>query len=353
MLVNSELCICKLIRYLFEITISVVAVFALGCSPKENVKLVIPLVISTWDSGIAVNKVAYNVLLDGKKSIDAVEEGAKSIESTINCCTGIGGNPDRDGYVTLDASIMDHKYNCGSVAFLERIEHPISVARKIMETTPHVMLVGAGAQKFAIDNGFTLTDGKLSAAAEKTYREWLVKSEYKPTINIEQTQGNNRSKIDPPKRLSNGDFNHDTMGLLAIDGDSDLAGACTTSGMGFKMRGRVGDSPIIGAGLYVDNEIGAATSSGQGEEVIRINGTHLVVELMRQGNSPAEACKLAIERLVRINPEKAKTFQVGFIAVNKKGEHGAFAMVPGFNYSVTSADFPDGKVIDAASHFAK
>jgi len=309
-----------------------------------------PIVISTWDSGIEVNQEAWKLLSTGQKSIDAVEKGAIYIENTINCCVGLGGNPDRDGFVTLDACIMDHNYNCGSVSFLQRIKNPISVARRIMDKTPHVMLSGQGALQFALEEGFVLESEQLSDEAEKSYENWLKTSEYKPVINIELNQKNNKN-IAPPSKLENGEFNHDTMGLIALDEERDMAGACTTSGMGFKMHGRVGDSPIIGAGLYVDNEIGAATSSGQGEEVIRIAGTHLVVELMRQGHHPEIACKLAIERLIKINPEKAKTFQVGFIALNKKGEYGAWAIQTGFVYSVTNKTYPEGKVIKSESYF--
>jgi N4-(beta-N-acetylglucosaminyl)-L-asparaginase len=313
-----------------------------------------PIVVSTWDSGLAVNAEAWKVLGKSGKAIDAVEVAANSIENTINCCVGLGGNPDRDGKVTLDACIMDEKANCGSVAFLEKIKNPISVARKIMEKTPHVMLVGEGAQQFALENGFTKESGALSADAEKTYKEWLKKSEYKPVMNIEQQQIKAKKGHGPfaPNYFEDGSFNHDTMGTIALDNSGDLSGACTTSGMGFKMRGRVGDSPIIGAGLFVDNEIGAATSSGQGEEVIRVCGTHLVVEMMRAGKTPKEACKIAVERIIKINPEKAKDFQVGFIAINKNGEYGAYSIQPGFSYSVTKAD-DGGKVYMAESHFAK
>ncbi len=323
-----------------------------SCETKDEKKEVKkPIVISTWDSGLMVNKVAWEIMKSGGKAIDAVEKGANEIENSINCCVGLGGNPDRDGRVTLDACIMDEKYNCGSVAFLEKIKNPISVARKIMEKTPHVMLVGQGAYQFAIENGFQSENGELSADAKKEYEKWLEKSEYKPVINIEQQQSKAFQTQTAPAKLDNGETNHDTMGIVALDKNGDLSGSCTTSGMGFKMRGRVGDSPIIGGGLYVDNEVGAATSSGQGEEVIRICGTHLVVELMRQGNSPEEACKLAVERLVKINPEKAKSFQVGFLALNKFGEHGAYSIQPGFVYSVTDGD-DGGSIIKAKSYFS-
>jgi len=325
-------------------------VIASSCGETKQASAKKPIIVSTWDSGLPVNEVGWKILSSGGKAIDAVEIGANSIEDTINCCVGLGGNPDRDGYVTLDACIMDDQYNCGSVAYLQDIKYPISVARKIMELTPHVMLVGEGAKQFALANGFKEEDGKLSEVAQIEYEKWLKKSEYKPIINIEQTQSKNQNNQAAPAKLDNGDFNHDTMGIVALDGQGNLSGSCTTSGMGFKMHGRVGDSPIIGGGLYVDNEIGAATSSGQGEEVIRICGTHLVVEYMRMGKSPTDACKAAIERLVKINPEKAKTFQVGFLAINKSGEHGAFSIQPGFSYAVKDSD-QDGYLVKSESYF--
>ncbi|MBK6979819.1 MAG: N(4)-(beta-N-acetylglucosaminyl)-L-asparaginase [Cytophagaceae bacterium] len=314
-----------------------------------------PIVISTWDSGIPVNEAAMSILKEPKgRALDAVEKGANQIENTINCCVGLGGNPDREGKVTLDACIMDEHMNCGGVAFMENIKHPISVARKVMEDTPHVLLVGEGARQFAIEKGFKVETDELSEDARKSYENWLKKSEYKPIKNIELEQKKAFDKgkgPSAPQFLENGDFNHDTMALLALDHSGNISGACTTSGMGFKMRGRVGDSPIIGAGLYVDNEVGACTGSGQGEEVIRIAGAAMVVEFMRQGKSPEMACRLAIERLVKINPKKARDFQVGFIALNKKGQYGSYAVNPGFVFSVTTAP-GNGRVIKAKSYFS-
>jgi len=290
-----------------------------------------PIVVSTWDSGMAVNEAAWKILSVNGRALDAVEAGARQIEDTINCCVGLGGYPDRDGIVTLDSCIMDEQSNCGAVAGIERIKHPVSVARMVMEKTPHVILVGAGAQQFALENGFTLESTTLSDDARKAYEGWLKKSEYKPVINIENKKQNGPFA---PNFFDDGSVNHDTMGLVAMDSNSNLSGAVTTSGMAFKVHGRVGDSPIIGAGLFVDNEIGAATSSGLGEEVIRICGTHLVVEFMRQGYDPETACKKAVERIVKRNPEKAKTLQVGFLALNKKGQYGAYAIQKGFVFSV-------------------
>jgi N4-(beta-N-acetylglucosaminyl)-L-asparaginase len=294
-----------------------------------------PLVLSTWNEGINANKAAWNVLRSGGRALDAVEQGVMVTENELNCCVGLGANPDRDGFVTLDASIMDEFGNCGSVAFLERIKHPISVARRVMEKTPHVFLVGSGAQQFAVSEGFPLEEQKLSPDAQHAYEEWLKKSEYKPIINIENSKGKNAFA---PHRLANGEWNHDTIGMIAMDAKGNLSGSCTTSGMAFKMRGRLGDSPIIGAGLFVDNGVGAAVSTGLGEEVIKICGTHLVVQYMEQGLSPEDACKKAVAKVVRRNGTKAKDLQVGFIAINKNGEYGGYAVQKGFSYAVCYAD---------------
>ena len=305
-----------------------------------------PIVISTWDAGLDANKAAWKVLSGDGRALDAVEEGVKVTEASRSCCVGLGANPDRDGFVTLDASIMDEFFNCGSVAYLERIKHPVSVARRVMEKTPHVMLVGSGAQQFAIAEGFPLEESKLSPEAQEAYDEWLKKSDYKPEINIENKKGH--GPFAPPQ-LENGEWNHDTIGMVAMDAKGNLSGSCTTSGMAFKMRGRVGDSPIIGSGLFVDNEVGACTATGQGEDVIRISGSHTVVELMRQGLSPEQACKKAIERIVRIKKDKAKDIQVAFLALNKKGEVGTYAIQKGFNYAIRNKTTE--KLVPAKSWF--
>jgi N4-(beta-N-acetylglucosaminyl)-L-asparaginase len=287
-----------------------------------------PIVLSTWNFGLAANVEAWKVLSKGGRALDAVEKGVHVPEGDPKeTSVGYGGLPDRDGHVTLDACIMDEHGNCGSVACLEHIIHPISVARLVMEKTPHVMLVGEGALQFALANGFK-KEKLLTKESERVWKEWLKKAEYKPVANIE---------------------NHDTIGMIALDEAGNLSGACTTSGMAFKMRGRVGDSPIIGAGLYVDNEIGAATATGVGEEVIKIVGCHLVVELMRQGHAPEEACRLAVERLVAKSPEKAKQVQVGFLALNKQGEYGAYCLQKGFTYAVHDAS--GNNLFDGKSKF--
>lgn len=286
-------------------------------------------VVSTWDFGVGANQVAWKTLSAGGSALDAVEAGARWAESDLcNPTVGRCGNPDRDGVLSLDASIMDGDGRCGSVAALSDIAHPVSVARRVMEQTPHVMLVGEGAQQFAVQQGFERKK-LLTPEAEKAWREWLKTAQYTPEINAE-------------RRSRPGDSsNHDTLGMLAIDAQGRLAGACTTSGMAWKMHGRVGDSPIIGAGLYVDNEVGAATASGVGEEMIRNAASFLVVELMRQGRSPAEACREAIARVVRKRPVASRTLQVCFLALNKHGEVGAYALHRGFVYAVCDKDRQD------------
>ena len=269
----------------------------------------IPIAICTWDFGNATAK-AWEVLSAGGSSLDAVYQGVMVEENNLdNQTVGNGGRPDRDGNVTLDACIMDKDANCGAVLAIQNIANPISVARKVMEETPHVMLVGKGAEQFAYEQGFEMTN-LLTKKSKMEWEEWKKTSQYKPIINIE---------------------NHDTIGMLAIDEKGDIAGACTTSGMAYKMAGRVGDSPIIGAGLFVDNEVGGATATGVGEEVVRTVGSFLIVELMRQGKSPQEACEEGVKRIIAKNKDK-QDLQIGFIAINKRGETGAYCIQPGFTY---------------------
>lgn len=284
-------------------------------TPKEIIK---PVVISTWNHGIPANKEAWKVLIKGGTALDAVEQGVRTAEANPQVQTvGLGGFPDREGNVTLDACIMDHNSNCGSVSFLQHIKHPISVARKVMEETPHIMLTGEGALQFALEQGFEKEE-LLTPESKKAYKEWLQKSNYEPVINVE---------------------NHDTISMLALDENGDLSGACTTSGAAWKMHGRVGDSPIIGAGLFLDNEVGAAAATGLGEAVIRTAGSAMVVELMRQGKSPYEACKEVVERIYKVhkNHKDLEYLQVGFIALNKNGEYGSYCLRPGFNFAVKNA----------------
>lgn len=309
---------------------------AISCDnkSKSNGPIRKPIVISTWDFGVAANRAAWEVLGKNGRSLDAVEKGVKVAEADLsNPTVGKGGYPDRDGHVTLDACIMDELGNCGSVAAMENIAHPISVARLVMERTPHVMLVGEGAKQFALENGFK-AENLLIESSEKAWKEWLKEKNYKPVMNIE-------NKSFATEKLPGNQYNHDTIGMLALDANGNLSGACTTSGMAFKMHGRVGDSPIIGAGLYVDNEVGGATSTGVGEEVIRTVGSFLVVELMRQGYSPEDACKEAVLRIVKKKPDIAKDIQVGFLALNKDGQYGSYALQDGFTFAVCHTEKQD------------
>lgn len=292
-----------------------------------------PVVISTWPFGAAANTRAWEILQQGGSALDAVEAGVMITEADPNNHTvGIGGFPDRDGIVTLDACIMNHKGDCGSVAALQDILHPVQVARMVMEKSPHIMLVGQGAQDFALANGLEKTE-LLTPEAKAAWEEWKKNTpNYRPPINIE---------------------NHDTIGMLALDQAGNLSGACTTSGAAYKYHGRVGDSPLIGAGLYVDNEVGAATATGWGEAVIRACGTFLVVEFMRQGHSPTDACRLAVERVISKN-EDWKDIQVGFIALNKQGETGGYCIQSGFSYALHTPDVKndilESKYIVEANH---
>jgi N4-(beta-N-acetylglucosaminyl)-L-asparaginase len=271
------------------------------------VKVAIPIVIATWNVHDSTAK-AWEVLQQGKSALDAIEQGCMVEEANAEGqSVGIGGLPDRDGNVTLDACIMNKEGNYGAVVYLQNIKHPISVARKVMEDTPHVILAGKGAEQFAVASGFK-KENLLTDTSKKAWEKWKKTSHYKPVINIE---------------------NHDTIGMLAIDKNGDISGGCTTSGLSFKMAGRVGDSPIIGSGLFVDNEVGAATATGLGEEVLKTVGSFLIVELMRQGMSPQKACEEAIGRIVAKNPNY-EHFQVGYIAINKKGETGAYSIHDGF-----------------------
>ena len=279
--------------------------------PKPDPKSV-PMVIATWNNQKAT-AAAWEVLAKGGRALDAVEAGARIPEADPNdTSVGYGGFPDRDGKVTLDACIMDEFGNAGSVSFLQHIMHPISVARMVMEKTPHVMLCGEGALDFALKNGF-VKENLLTPVAEKAWKDWLIKSEYKPKVNWER---------------------HDTIGIVSIDSKQQIAGACTTSGMAFKLHGRIGDSPVIGAGMFSDNEVGAAAATGLGEMVLRTLGSFLVVEEMRRGKSPQKAVETVIKRIAAKYPQQAKENQIGFIALDKRGRFGGYALQAGFNYAV-------------------
>lgn len=298
-----------------------------------------PLVVSTWNQPKA-NAAAEAVLQRGGRALDAVEAGVRVPEADPNdTSVGYGGLPDRDGHVTLDACIMDEKGNAGSVTFLEHIMHAISVARAVMEKTPHVMLSGEGALAFALAQGFR-KENLLTKSSEEQWRKWLKTAKYQPVVNIER---------------------HDTIGMLALDGQGNLSGACTTSGLAYKMRGRVGDSPILGAGLFIDNEVGGACATGLGELVMRTCGSFLAVELIRQGKTPQQACEEVIRRIMKGPSIKDGKFvdnqgtmsdvQVGVLATDRQGNIGAYSIHPGFNYTVSQGGRT--QVLEAKSFLAK
>lgn len=266
-----------------------------------------PIAICTWGF-VKANETAGKALDAGMNALDAAIKGCAVEEENIkNTTVGKGGAPDREGNVTLDACVMDSNGDCGAVVCVENITNVAALARVVMEKTPHVMLAGIGAEELAYKNGFK-AERLLTESSANAYREWLKTSEYKPIINIE---------------------NHDTIGILCMDKNGDIAGACTTSGLSYKMKGRVGDSPIIGSGLFIDNEIGGAAATGMGEEIMKTVGSFLIVELMRQGKSPQQACEEAVQRIVSKN-KNIENFQVAYIALDKKGNTGSYCIHPGF-----------------------
>jgi N4-(beta-N-acetylglucosaminyl)-L-asparaginase len=297
-------------NFIFDIfSISLMSSFSTRLKAKNFTFTPMIRSISTWKTKEANLKAG--LLLD--KGIDgltaAVEGVAVEEENPKNTTVGFGGAPDRTGKVTLDACVMNHLGDCGAVVAVENIVNVARLAKDVMEKTPHVMLAGKGAQDFAISEGYKQTD-LLTEKSKEDWKKWLESEEYKPIINIE---------------------NHDTIGMLCLDKNNNISGACTTSGLAYKMKGRVGDSPIIGSGLFIDNKVGGAVATGLGEEVVKTVGSFLVVELMRQGKSPQEACETAVKRIVSSNSQENK-FQVAYIAMNKKGDVGSYSIEPGFTY---------------------
>lgn len=298
---------------------------AAGVTPARAQAPLPVVMVSTWDFGRIANQAGWERRVQGGSALDMVEAGGRVAEADpTNTSVGIGGYPDRDGHVTLDACIMGWDGSIGAVCALEDVNHAVSVARAVMERTPHTMLVGEGARRFALDQGFEVVTMPIPRA-EAAWRRWLETAQYAPRTNRENEEWGR------PGRAGN----HDTIGLLAMDAQDLMAGACTTSGLAFKMRGRVGDSPIIGAGLYVDNEVGGCTATGVGEDVVRVAGSHAVVEAMRAGADPTSACRAVIERLARLRGTRVAESQVAFLALDKQGRAGGFALQPGFTFATT------------------
>jgi isoaspartyl peptidase/L-asparaginase-like protein (Ntn-hydrolase superfamily) len=269
-------------------------------------------VVSTWRFGLSANAEAWRVLESGGTALDAVVAGVAVAERDPDVkSVGFGGYPNAEGVVEVDAAVMDGRtLGYGAVAGLRGVVHPTAVARCVMEHSPHVMLVGAGASAFAKTRGFP-EETLLTDRARDAWEAWKAGRSGRPTDA------------------------HDTIGALALDASGDLAAACTTSGQAFKLPGRVGDSPLIGSGLYADNEVGAAAATGQGEEIVRVCGSFLIVELMRAGRTPQAACEAAVQRLINRVPT-SRAFQMAFIALDRQGNCGGAAARGDFVYAVTS-----------------
>ncbi|MDP6893146.1 MAG: N(4)-(beta-N-acetylglucosaminyl)-L-asparaginase [Verrucomicrobiota bacterium] len=304
----------------------------MGCSTTYRTNLITnrkPVIISTWAFGKPANELALQILQDGGSALDAVEQGIRLVESSGNTSVGLSGKPNAAGVPQLDACIMNGPgHSAGSVAGIEGVVHPITAARLVMEKTPHVMLVGQGARWFSEQQGLKIIDNSQD---EKRYAAWLAKQ-----------KNNSQNKVKKPD-------NHDTVTLIVLDNNGDIAGGCSTSGLSGKIPGRVGDSPIIGSGLYVDNEVGAAGATGLGENVMRYCASYQVVENMRQGMSPTEACSETIKRIARTDP-LGMDLGINFIAINKQGEFGAAGTQANFPYSITTKEFSEVRKGQALSN---
>ena len=292
--------------YYFSIILFIVIIKNL--TSKQNN---IPIAAATWNFGKLAIESCSPLLENGLSAIDAVEEGIKFVELNDDdqYFVGVGGLPNSEGHMELDAAIMDHKKRYGAVMAIKKIKSPISIARSIMEKCVHNVICGDGAMKWAIDNGFPLDEKVLTIDSE---REWLA------------------WKYENEKHISDSEDMHDTIGLICLDKDGNLCAGTSTSGWKFKHPGRVGDSPLVGSGLYCDGKVGAAVATGDGEEIMRVCLSFLAVEFMRQGMEPNEACRLAIERLEDLEPNTEqenkrmhKKLTVGLIAMNINGKIGA------------------------------
>ncbi|MCA9262976.1 MAG: N(4)-(beta-N-acetylglucosaminyl)-L-asparaginase [Planctomycetales bacterium] len=279
-----------------------------------------PRFVSTWAFGKPANDVALAAVQQGKPLLDAIELGVHVVEQDAsNDSVGLGGIPNAAGVVQLDACVMDGiGHRAGAVAALEQTLHPVSVARRVMERTRHVMLVGEGARQFAREQGFGEHE-LLTSEQRRKYEDW-------------KTQ---QSRRDAGASVPG---NHDTIALLGIDADGNLAGACSTSGWGYKVPGRVGDSPIIGSGLYVDNEVGGAGATGIGENVMRYCASFMIVEFMRQGMLPGEACAAMIRRIAAHDLKPLAELHINFVAMDKFGRVGAAGTSKEFQYSVADVN---------------
>lgn len=298
----------------------------------------LPVVIATWPFGLPASQVAWKALEDGAGPMDAVIAGVSHCEDDSSVdSVGYGGLPDASGEVTLDASVMDERGRCGAVACLRRVRHAAQVARAVMDRTPHLLLVGEAATAFAVSQGFQESD-LLAPAAARAYAEWRRAN---PQGARARVPGGGQSAGGPADR------SHDTLGMLALARDGRMAGACSTSGRSYKLPGRVGDSPIIGAGLYVDPEAGAASATGVGEEVIKVCGSYAIVEAMRGGATPEEAIESVLRRLEKRRGDRDT--DVSFVALRKDGQAAGMALRGQTNFKYALLNPAGHRLIDSAA----
>ncbi|MCH2137837.1 MAG: isoaspartyl peptidase/L-asparaginase [Phycisphaerales bacterium] len=288
-----------------------------------------PIIVSTWSFGRRGHAAAWPTLLDGGHAIDAVEKVCRVVEDDVEVdSVGWGGRPDREGRMTLDGCIMLSPRACGSVAAIERHRHPVSIARRVMDSTEHIMLVGPLADDFADAHGIEPEPVLAPVALEA----WKSRHEAQGASGAPPAGG-----LHPDEARWR---NHDTIGTLAIDTHGTIAGACSTSGMAWKVPGRVGDSPIIGHGLYVRPSVGGATGTGTGELVMGECSSFYVVERMAAGDEPAEACAAALRRIMDAGALTCEQ-TVAMLALRADGAWGAATIQKGYRTSVRTADQDD------------
>jgi len=289
--------------------------------------------VTHLDDGMAILKSGGDTLDAALAVVTKVEDDPKDDS------VGYGGLPNEDGVVELDASVMHGPtHRAGAVASVQKIKNPSLVAKAVMEKTNHVFIVGSGALQFAEDEGFV----PMNLLTERSRLAWLAwkaqsSENWRPGLDSPEWKAKLATLLDTPERMAWREHIEDvvahprtgTINCLAVNSKGEVSGTTTTSGLSWKIAGRVGDSPIIGAGLFVDNEVGGAGSTGRGEENIKISGGHTIVEMMRRGSSPTDACLEALHRVARnyqAFPERLKQFHIQFYALNKHGEHGAASL---------------------------
>lgn len=308
-----------------------------------------PILLSTWSFGLRGHEAAWPDLQAGGEAIDAVIAAATTIEADPEIdSVGFGGLPDRDGQVTLDACVMKSPASCGSVCGLRRHLHAARIARRIMEDTEHVMLAGEAADAFADSVGEPEAD-LLAPEAKAAWDRWRTEG-----IDVDLIRDAGRPIDRDGGRLFGGDdeqrwAGHDTIGTLALDVRGVLAGACSTSGSPWKVPGRVGDSPIVGHGLYVDPGVAAVSATGSGELVMGVCGAMLAVECIRRGDEPLDAL-LTVLRRIDAAYEMLPTHQIGLVALRADGTMASAALRDGFKVACTMAGRDEAVPPDVVLH---